>query len=192
MAGNVTGTAIPTHAKVPSAFFFFFKLPFEISNSTLWTKSCLSDNTDLRPLTKLHSKQSRGLRFPLPTRASALPGSHHRLCTGAVHCSVLNVDSVPCSPHFSSFLPEGGMGTAICSDQVGALSPASRLGSHREREGETGASVVLIPAILARHLHSRRERWAASEGGHSWRQNRSVWLTDNSGLPLPSHLFRFS
>lgn len=38
-----------------SLLFFF---PFEISNSSLWTKSCLSENIDLRPLTKLHSKQS--------------------------------------------------------------------------------------------------------------------------------------
>lgn len=74
--GNVTSVVISTHAKVPSAFFFF---PFEISNSSLWTKSCLSENIDLRPLTKLHFKQSRGLLFPLPTDLSAhsldLPGS---------------------------------------------------------------------------------------------------------------------
>lgn len=75
--GNVTSIVISTHAKVPSARFFFF--PFEISNSSLWTKSCLSENIDLRPLTKLHLKQSRGLFFPLPTDLSAqsldLPGS---------------------------------------------------------------------------------------------------------------------
>jgi len=53
--GNVTSVVISTHAKVPSAFFF---LPFEISNSSLWTKSYLSENIDLRPLTKLQSKQS--------------------------------------------------------------------------------------------------------------------------------------
>lgn len=63
--------------KGPFCPFFFF--PFEISNSSLWTKSCLSENIDLRPLTKLHLKQSRGLFFPLPTDLSAqsldLPGS---------------------------------------------------------------------------------------------------------------------
>lgn len=57
--GNVTSVVTSTHAKVPSAWFFFF--PFEISNSSLWTKSCLSENIDLQPLTKLHFKQSRGL-----------------------------------------------------------------------------------------------------------------------------------
>lgn len=66
--GNIASVVISTYAKVPSVFFFF---PFEISNSSLWTKSCLSENIDLRPLTKLHSKQSRGLLFPLPTDASA-------------------------------------------------------------------------------------------------------------------------
>lgn len=50
--------------KGPFCLFFFF--PFEISNSSLWTKSCLSENIDLRPLTKLHFKQSQDCSSPCP------------------------------------------------------------------------------------------------------------------------------
>lgn len=123
--GNVTSVVISTHAKVPSAFFFFF--PFEISNSSLWTKSCLSENIDLRPLTKLHFKQSRGLLFPLPTDVSAqsldLPGSCQKFCTGAQHWYLHKADF---ALNVSSFLSGKNLG----NNQVGALSPAIHLASH--------------------------------------------------------------
>lgn len=123
--GNVTGVVISTHAKVPSAFFFFF--PFEISNSSLWTKSCLSENIDLRPLTKLHFKQSRGLLFPLPRTCLLSPwisqdhaenfALEHSAGTCTKRIFALNV---------SSFLP----GKNLRNNQVGALSPATHLAGH--------------------------------------------------------------
>lgn len=111
--------------KGPFCLFFFF--PFEISNSSLWTKSCLSENIDLRPLTKLHFKQSRGLLFPLPTDVSAqsldLPGSCQKFCTGAQRWYLHKADF---ALNVSSFLSGKNLG----NNQVGALSPAIHLASH--------------------------------------------------------------
>lgn len=151
--GNVVAQSSPHMQRSLLLFFFFFKLPFEISNSSLWTKSCLSENIDPPTTDQTPLQAVPRAAFPLAHAYLCSARITHHFCTRAEHSNVLNVDFVPFSPHFSSFLPEGGMGTAICSDQVGALSPAIHLGDHRKQEGETRAAIVLIPAILAHHLN---------------------------------------